>query len=310
MLSEYLNDSGAAVWTQVMPGARACAFSLGEGPASLPLRLEALHFEALFCLAGSVTLTRRDGQVLKLGPRQVLLLTDVSGLAAAAAGGGLEGVLVAVDARGARESLQAICGLLGNLSLDTGQARRWMAGRGGCAVEGPSHWSRAAFADLERLPRSERARWCVWKSVELLYLLSAGSTGVPAPGGMNPAIARAAAEAKAYMSAHLDERLTIPELSRRFCVSATALKAAFRELYGQPIHAWLCEKRMERAAELLRRSDMSVLDISQAVGFASPSQFGANFLRRFGASPGKYRKMSVSGETAPETGGQGGGESV
>ena len=67
---------------------------------------------------------------------------------------------------------------------------------------------------------------------------------------------------------------------------------------------------MERAAELLRRSDMSVLDISQAVGFASPSQFGANFLRRFGASPGKYRKMSVSGETAPETGGQGGGESV
>ena len=73
MLSEYLNDSGAAVWTQVMPGARACVFSLGEGAASLPLRLEALHFEALFCLAGSVTLTRRDGRVLKPGPRQVLL---------------------------------------------------------------------------------------------------------------------------------------------------------------------------------------------------------------------------------------------
>ena len=52
MLAEYLNDSPAAVWTQVMPGARACLFSLGEGPASLPLRLEPLHFEALFCLAG------------------------------------------------------------------------------------------------------------------------------------------------------------------------------------------------------------------------------------------------------------------
>ena len=310
MLAEYLNDSPAAVWTQVMPGARACLFSLGEGPVSLPLRLEPLHFEALFCLRGSITLTRRDGRILKPGARQVLLLTDLSGLASAGADGGLEGVLVAVDARGARESLQTICKLLGNLSLDTGEARRWMAGRGGCAVEGPSHWSRAAFADLERLPRSERARWCVWKSVELLYLLSAGGTDGPEPGGMNPAIARAAAAARAYMSAHLDERLTIPELSRRFCVSATALKAAFRELYGQPIHAWLREKRMERAAELLRCSDMSVLDISQAVGFASPSQFGANFLKRFGASPGKFRKMSVSGETAPENGGQGGGESV
>ena len=310
MLAEYLNDGRAAAWTQVMPGARACLFSLGKGPAPLPLRLEPLHFEALFCLAGSITLTRRDGQVLKLGARQVLLLTDVSGLASAGADDGLEGVLVAVDARNARESLQAVCKLLGDLSLDTGQARQWMAGRGGCAVEGPTHWSRAAFANLERLPRSERARWCVWKSVELLYLLSAGGAGGPSPGGMNPAIARAAAAARAYMSGHLDERLTIPELSRRFCVSATALKAAFRELYGQPIHAWLREKRMERAAELLRRSDMSVLDISQAVGFASPSQFGANFLKRFGASPGRYRKMSVSGGIAPETGGQGGEEPV
>ena len=310
MLAEYLNDSQAAAWTQVMPGARACLFSLREGPVALPLRLEPLHFEALFCLAGSIALTRRDGSVLNLGPRQVLLLTDLSGLASARADDGLEGVLVAVDARSARESLAAICDLLGGLALDTGQVRRWMAVRGGCALEGPTHWSLAAFADLERLPRSEQGRWCVWKSVELLYLLSAGGTADPPPGGMNPAIARAAAAARAYMSTHLDERLTIPELSRRFCVSATALKAAFRALYGQPIHSWLREKRMERAAELLRRSDMSVLDISQAVGFASPSQFGANFLKRFGASPAKFRKMSVSGETTPETGGQDSGVPV
>ena len=310
MLAEFLNDNPAAVWTQVMPGARACLFSLSKGLPSLPLRLEPLHFEALFCLAGSVALTRRDGRILKLGARQVLLLTDLSGLASAGADDGLEGVLVAVDARGARESLKTICRLLGGLSLDTGQVRRRMADRGGCAVEGSTHWSRAAFADLERLPRSERARWCVWKSVELLYLLSAGGTDSSAPGGMNPGIARAAAAARAYMSAHLDEHLTIPELSRRFCVSATALKAAFRGLYGQPIHSWLREKRMERAAELLRRSDMSVLDVSQAVGFASPSQFGANFLRRFGVSPGKYRKMSVSGEIVSETDGQSGGEYV
>ena len=308
MLAEFLADRGE--WTQVMPGARACLFSLEAGTFLLSPRLEPLRFEALFCLTGTVSLTRRDGSVLTAAARQVLILTQLSGWAGGRVDAPCSGVLVAVDARDARESLHTICGLLGNLSLDTGRVRQWMASRDGCAVEGPTHWSRAAFADLDRLPRSERARWCVWKSVELLYLLSAGGTGGPAPCGMNPAIARAAAAARAYMSAHLDERLTIPELSRRFCVSATALKAAFRELYGQPIHAWLREKRMERAAELLRCSDMSVLDISQAVGFASPSQFGANFLKRFGASPGKFRKMSVSGENAPENGGQGGGESV
>lgn len=48
----------------------------------------------------------------------------------------------------------------------------WPA-RNGCAVEGPSTWSRAVFANLDCLPQSEQARWCVWKSAELLYLLSA-----------------------------------------------------------------------------------------------------------------------------------------
>ena len=58
MLAEFLEGRGD--WAQVMPGARACLFSLHDEPVSLPLRLEPLHFEALFCLAGSITLTRRD----------------------------------------------------------------------------------------------------------------------------------------------------------------------------------------------------------------------------------------------------------
>ena len=58
MLAEFLADRGD--WTQVMPGARACLFSLEKGPHLLPLQLAPLHFEALFCLGGSVTLTRRE----------------------------------------------------------------------------------------------------------------------------------------------------------------------------------------------------------------------------------------------------------
>ena len=82
-----------------MPGVRACLFSLEKSPLPLPLRLEPLHFEALFCVAGTVTLTRRDGSALTAGARQVLLLTDASSLSAVKVGTSLEGVLVAVDAR-------------------------------------------------------------------------------------------------------------------------------------------------------------------------------------------------------------------
>ena len=289
MLAEFLADRGD--WAQVMPGARACLFSLEEGTFPLPLQLAPLHFETLFCLRGAVTLTRRDGSSLTAGARQVLSLTDLSNLTGASVDAPLEGILVAVDARGARESLETICNLLGGLILDTSRVRRWMTSRGGCAVEGPSHWSQAVFADLDRLPRSERARWCVWKSVELLYLLSAPEE--PA-AEMDPVLGqemtRILTETRQYMEAHLDEPLSILNLSRRACVSATTFKEGFRRLYGLPVHSWLQQRRMERAAELLRDSSLSVLGVAQSVGYSSASQFSAVFRRQYGMSPTVYRK--------------------
>lgn len=108
MLAEFLADRGN--WVQVMPGARACLFSLEESPfpLHLPLHLDHLHFETLFCQSGTMALTRRDGSALRLGARQVLLFTDLSGLAGARVDTPLEGILVAVDARGARGSLDTI----------------------------------------------------------------------------------------------------------------------------------------------------------------------------------------------------------
>ena len=240
MLAEFLEGRGD--WAQVMPGARACLFSLHDEPVSLPLRLEPLHFEALFCLAGSITLTRRDNTILTASVRQVLLLTDLSDLSGASVDAPLAGILVAVDARGARESLQTICDLLGGLTLDTGRVRHWMASRGGCAVEGPSRWSQAAFADLDRLPQSERARWCVWKSVELLYLLSAqGEPAAEMAPMLDQEMIRTLAETRRYMEEHLDEPLSISDLSRRACLSATTFKEGSplrTKNHGSPWTRW------------------------------------------------------------------------
>lgn len=291
MLAEFLADQGD--WTSVMPGARACLFSLDKWSFPLPLQLERLHFETLFCMRGAVTLTRQDGSLLTAGAQQVLILTDLTDLAGANVDTPLEGVLVAVDARGARESLESICHLLGGLTLDTGRVRRWMSSRGGFTVEGPTPWSRAAFADLVRLPQTERPRWCVWKSVEMLYLLSAQEEPeIEAPLDSLPDrnLARSLAETRRYMEEHLDEPLTIPALSRRACLSATTFKEEFRRMYGLPVHTWLRQRRMERAAELLHTPGLSLETVAQAVGYSSVSQFAATFRRYYGVTPGKYRK--------------------
>ena len=291
LLAEFLADRGD--WTPVMPGARACLFSLDKWSFPLPLQLERLHFEILFCMRGAVTLTRQDGSLLTAGAQQVLILTDLTDLAGASVDTPLEGVLVAVDARGARESLEGICHLLGGLTLDTGRVRRWMSSRGGFTVEGPTPWSRAAFADLVRLPQTERARWCVWKSVEMLYLLSAQEepeTEAPPDSMPDRNMARTLAQTRRYMEEHLDEVLTIPVLSRRACLSATTFKEGFRQLYGLPVHAWLRKRRMERAAELLHTPGSSLEGVAKAVGYSSVSQFAAAFRRQYGVTPGRYRK--------------------
>ena len=291
MLAEFLADRGD--WTPVMPGARACLFSLDKWSFPLPLQLERLHFETLFCMRGAVTLTRQDGSLLTAGAQQVLILTDLTDLAGVSVDPPLEGVLVAVDARGARESLESICHLLGGLTLDTGRVRRWMASQGGCAVVGPTPWSQAAFADLVRLPQTERARWCVWKSVEMLYLLSAQEEPEieALPDSMpDRNMARTLAQTRRYMEEHLDEALTIPVLSRRACLSATTFKEGFRQLYGLPVHAWLRKRRMERAAELLHTPGSSLEGVAKAVGYSSVSQFAAAFRRQYGVTPGRYRK--------------------
>ena len=78
MLAEFLADQGRLgsgdarrTGLPVLPGG-------GDFP--LPLQLAPLHFETLFCLAGAMTLTRRDGSSLTASVRQVLLLTDLSNL--------------------------------------------------------------------------------------------------------------------------------------------------------------------------------------------------------------------------------------
>ena len=97
-----------------------------------------------------------------------------------------------------------------------------------------------------------------------------------------------------YMEMHLDEKITIDYLCHKFYISPTTFKKYFRSIRGQPVYTWLSHKRMEKAAELLRCSSMTVLDVAQAIGYASLSQFNVAFKRHFNCTPRQYRNRSDS----------------
>lgn len=128
--------------------------------------------------------------------------------------------------------------------------------------------------------------------MELLYLLCNPKGQEDSAPALERETVRRLAEICRYMEEHLDESLTISALSRRACLSTTTFKEGFRRLYGLPVHTWLRQRRMERAAELLRDSSLSVLGVAQSVGYGSASQFSAAFRRQYGMTPAMYRKMS------------------
>lgn len=92
------------------------------------------------------------------------------------------------------------------------------------------------------------------------------------------------------LTSQMGERITIEELSRQYLMNPTTLKAAFKEVYGTSIAAHMRQHRMERAAKLLRESNMSVAEIAQAVGYDSQSKFAAVFKAYYQVLPREYRK--------------------
>ena len=97
-----------------------------------------------------------------------------------------------------------------------------------------------------------------------------------------------------YLIEHLDERVTIEELSRMFHINATTLKEAFKIEYGTSLAAHIKEHRMEKAAHLLRESKMNVAEVAKSVGFESRSRFTTAFRERYGVLPSEYRSSLCS----------------
>lgn len=82
---------------------------------------------------------------------------------------------------------------------------------------------------------------------------------------------------------------TVNELAERAGVSRAALGRRFTDLLGQPPIAYLTQRRLQLAADLLLESDATLPAIARRVGYGSPFALSAAFKREFGRSPQEYR---------------------
>lgn len=107
-------------------------------------------------------------------------------------------------------------------------------------------------------------------------------------GGMAPLSFRRVVE---HVQAHLAEDLRLEELATAGGLSASHLVRAFRSETGMSPHQYVVRARIERAKELLVRTDTPIKGIAALCGFSSAGHLATWFRRLTGTSPSEFRRF-------------------
>lgn len=93
-----------------------------------------------------------------------------------------------------------------------------------------------------------------------------------------------------FMWDHVDQNPSVQQIARHVRVSRRMLERAFEKDLGRGINAELQRRRLEKACELLRRTDWPIQDIAKYLKYSSNRYFGDAFRHAFAISPGQYRR--------------------
>ena len=98
-------------------------------------------------------------------------------------------------------------------------------------------------------------------------------------------------EIKNHLDEHYTEKVTLDDLAEKFFINKFYLSKIFKETYGTTVNNYLISKRITRAKQYLRFTDMTVDEIGVAVGMGDANYFSRMFRKVEGSSPSEYRKQ-------------------
>jgi AraC family transcriptional regulator len=94
-----------------------------------------------------------------------------------------------------------------------------------------------------------------------------------------------------YIDDTLDQPIKLRDLAALAGISTRHFERAFRQSTGTSPHAYVMERRLHKARDLLiNRPELPIEHITRRLGFSSSSHFSSVFRRRTGLTPTNFRK--------------------
>lgn len=92
-----------------------------------------------------------------------------------------------------------------------------------------------------------------------------------------------------YIYNNLHHKLRVTDIAEHLAMNPSYLSKLFSKEVGVSLSAYIKDKRLDAAAQMLQYSDYSITDISEYFDFSSQSHFTAAFQEKYGITPKRYR---------------------
>jgi len=101
---------------------------------------------------------------------------------------------------------------------------------------------------------------------------------------------------KAHVEDNLGGNVSVTELADTVHLGPSHFRRAFKKSLGVSPHAFVVERRVRRAQQLMLGTDQPLSEIALQVGFADQAHLTTRFHRLVGKTPGVWRRERGSGD--------------
>jgi AraC-like DNA-binding protein len=288
--AEQFHQKSADKIIPLYPGIDLCYLTFSSGSFTVQHKAMAHIIQINYCKAGQMMWEMKNGKHIYLNPGDFSLhpLNVCTDSVISFPGNMYQGLTICIDLQEASDNPPEL--LKSSKIFETVIPKKYCQNNSPVFLAGNDK-TESIFSAFYEQSEEWKLFWQKIKMLELLlYLAKTELTSGSQLSEYQIEQINIVKKIHSQLTEHMEQRITIEELSKQYLINPTTLKNAFKSVYGTSIASHIKEHRMTQAAKLLRESEMSIAEIAQAVGYDSQSKFATAFKAYFKILPREYRK--------------------